>query len=363
VKKPTKKDIRKGLTPRQALEDAMVLIKAKQKELGCGPRGSPTYCPVMTVGGSYAGMLSTLARLNYPDIVDMAYSGSPCLLLFDHQSDPHTYFDYITEVAERMSPGCTDAVRGALAKIQSDMKPAKSKKALKAVAKEYGVCPKLPGHIKTGADLAAAIASYTASGFANTNMDYYPPSPEQKFYKGCKIFQNEHQPVNERLRDYFELISESPTKGKCHDFNPTPKDKAQVWGWNALCCELVQMLDRSAHSMWPPYNYSLAQDTYYCERDYGITPDPTYIDREYGLNDLTNVTRLLMTNGYNDGWYPTSYTEPIKGCDAVIMNFENGAHHSDLTHQLQPDTPDIAQGHLDISNLIGQWLAEVKGES
>jgi hypothetical protein len=54
----TNEDLRDLLTPAQALADAVRLIKHKQEELGCGPRGSPDYCPVMTVGGSYPGFLS-----------------------------------------------------------------------------------------------------------------------------------------------------------------------------------------------------------------------------------------------------------------------------------------------------------------
>jgi hypothetical protein len=55
-------DLRNLLTPAQALADAVRLIKHKQEELGCGPRFSPDYCPVMTVGGSYPGFLSGMYR-------------------------------------------------------------------------------------------------------------------------------------------------------------------------------------------------------------------------------------------------------------------------------------------------------------
>jgi hypothetical protein len=54
----TNEDLRNLLTPAQALADAVRLIKHKQDELGCGSRGTPDYCPVMTVGGSYPGFLS-----------------------------------------------------------------------------------------------------------------------------------------------------------------------------------------------------------------------------------------------------------------------------------------------------------------
>lgn len=41
------------LTPQQALADAIALIQATKRQYNCtAPRGSPGYCPVITVGES-----------------------------------------------------------------------------------------------------------------------------------------------------------------------------------------------------------------------------------------------------------------------------------------------------------------------
>jgi hypothetical protein len=42
----TNTDFINYLHPRQALADAVELIQHKSESLGCGPRGTPTYCPV-----------------------------------------------------------------------------------------------------------------------------------------------------------------------------------------------------------------------------------------------------------------------------------------------------------------------------
>ena len=42
----------------------------------CSERGTPSYCPVITVGGSYPGFLSAMMRVRYPAVVDMAYAAS-----------------------------------------------------------------------------------------------------------------------------------------------------------------------------------------------------------------------------------------------------------------------------------------------
>ena len=87
------------LTPQQALADAATLILAKQKEHNCTEHGTPNYCPVITVGGSYPGFLSAMMRLRYPAVVDMAYSASAPTLLYAQKIDHSAYYKKITESA------------------------------------------------------------------------------------------------------------------------------------------------------------------------------------------------------------------------------------------------------------------------
>ena len=358
VQKYTQQDIAEQLTPKQALQDAITFLQAKQKELGCGPRGSSTYCPVMTVGGSYAGLLSTLARKIYPHVVDMAYAASPCLLLYGHEISPYTYYEYITQVADRMSPGCSEAVRSTIADVQSDLASVSSLHNLELNAEEYGICADLPKHIQTGADLAEEIIGYTSSNFAGTNMDYYPPTHDQKFYQGCVIFEDETRTVQERVSDYIQLISES---SDCYELPENDDSEADFW--DALCCYLVPMIGKSDQSMWPAQSYSFANEVESCHREFSIQADPEYLNKEFGLSDLTNVTRLLLTNGLNDGWYPTSYVHPLfNNTGVVVMSMETGAHHSDLTHQLQEDTVEVAIVHEQTRALLAAWIEAVKAE-
>ena len=93
------------LTPQQALADAANLIIAKRKEFNCTSAGTPGYCPVITIGGSYPGFLSAMMRLRYPDVVDMAYSASAPTMLYAQEVDTMAYYRKITESAERSVPG------------------------------------------------------------------------------------------------------------------------------------------------------------------------------------------------------------------------------------------------------------------
>ena len=349
------------MTATQALQDYMRLIKAKQAELGCGPRGTPTYCPVLTVGASYAGLLSVLARHSFSDVVDMGYGASPCVHLFDHSVSPNTYYDYITTVADRISPGCPQAIHQTLEEVKADLSSISThqQQHLKAAAQKYGICSTLPSWIGSGADLADVIVDYNAVHFSDVCMDYYPPGPEPKFGQACELFQDATLSPPEKIQQFFSLIEDSTS---CHNMEDPGEAEDEFYYWDALCCHLAPMIGKSSHTAWYAQPYNLEDDIQLCREKFGIDLDETEMVREYDLNDFSQQTRLLMTNGYNDGWYPLSYTEP-PGDGVVVMTFENGAHRSELQHELLPiDTPDIAQGHQDISDLIGEWLQQIREE-
>ena len=91
------------LSPEQALADWIRLIQHVQVKLGCAvhDRMSTNYCPVITIGGSYPGFLSAMMRLNYPNVVDIAYASSAPLKLYEHDPSFNTdgYYDYVTKVS------------------------------------------------------------------------------------------------------------------------------------------------------------------------------------------------------------------------------------------------------------------------
>jgi hypothetical protein len=85
---------------------------------------------------------------------------------------------------------------------------------------------------------------------------------------------------------------------------------------------------------------------------------------EFGFDDLSAHSRILFTNGMNDGWSTSSIVESSNP-GIVVINFPNGAHHSDLsgTFPNDADTEDLKQGYVQISDQIGIWLADIKTES
>jgi hypothetical protein len=57
----------KLLTPDQAIQDMLSIVRHYREEHGCSfDRSSKDYCPLLTVGGSYPGFLAASMRLLYP---------------------------------------------------------------------------------------------------------------------------------------------------------------------------------------------------------------------------------------------------------------------------------------------------------
>ena len=104
------------LTSEQALYDAVRLLNYVKRELGCSNNSS---CPVVTIGGSYPGFLSAMARVVFPQDIDMAYAASAPMAFYSQTiSSPTAYYDHITAVAERAVPGCAAAVKTTLLQVQ-----------------------------------------------------------------------------------------------------------------------------------------------------------------------------------------------------------------------------------------------------
>jgi hypothetical protein len=183
----------------------------KRKELGCGAYGSPTYCPVLTIGGSYPGFLSAMMRLRYPTVVDMAYSASSPNYIYAQTVDQYEYYKVITKSAEKASPGCPDAVRASLSALLSLTK--------NQIMKNLNICPKLPKYLQsfeTADDLKLfvdEINMVVMYSFANLNMANYPP-PNTSLRAACQAWQSAPSPLS-GLSSFLMNYAQSGSSHTC----------------------------------------------------------------------------------------------------------------------------------------------------
>ena len=376
------------LTPQQAMADMVRLTSVFKDQINCpSSRGTKEYCPVISVGGSYPGFLSAMFRLVHPNFVDISYAASAPLKLYDQSANQNVYYDIVTKAAERLSPGCANAVRTTLheAKALIELSP-----SVHDAIKSMNMCvDKIPEYITNVTILSEEVMTAVSFIFADYNMDAYPPGPELGLYKACQVFQ-EKTPKSpmEKVANLFQLSKEQDETAEgetsvdgdaCYDIsilltdadgtannNTEWSDAVDGTMWDfQLCTTLIDPIGVSSDSMFPPRKWSYEDLTEYCHREYGqgVTLQPFALVQNLGFGNLeeTDASYILFTNGMQDMWSGGSYLEDLS--DTILaLNFENGAHHSDLSHvgPSENDTDDIRKGFVMITNVLERWLDEIR---
>jgi hypothetical protein len=397
------------LTPQQAIADMLRLVNVYLRESdfrGCSrDRTSPNYCPLITVGGSYPGFLSAMFRFLHPDVVDAAYASAAPLNMYAQRTDPNIFYDIVTTAAEKASPGCPAAVKTTLTDLVEIILNATS---VEDAASEVGVCAdSIPSHIATRQDLGDTLVQLVSFTFASANSGNYPPGPDTDLFKSCQVFQDTQldslgrykafldrkqvlsfesdlncelkpelcDPVEELRairdenggRDCFDLGASFP------DAPPSDLvggvldsyDDGTMWEFQT-CTTVIFLAGCSETSMFPARNatYDILAKT--CQENFGVTPRPRELADMWGFDDLVNrgASRILFTNGVQDMWAGGSIMTDLSD-SLLALNFENGAHHSDLNHHgpADSDTPDIKAGYIAITDILGNWIDEIKAES
>jgi hypothetical protein len=370
-------------TPEQALRDAMKLLDYTRNQLECSAdRNSPSYCPIITVGGSYPGWLSAMARIMFPDIVDMAYAASAPMGFYAQQVDRFAYYDHITNVAEGTVPGCAAAVQSALTDAEMQILASSSDDLGAATV---GICKgTVPAYIVENEDPNSSmveelmmVIGYT---FANDNMAEYPPSNNTRLYKECQTFTNSSLSSTEKIKEFlvgrlnrhhiddhddtcWNMTSQMPSGPHATissgDWSGVGTgENGESWDFQT-CTLLVEAIGFSNDSMFIPREWSMEWLTQHCQSRFGVTPQPFEVVDKWHFDDLVgaNVTRILFTNGLKDGWSVSGVKTNLSD-SLIALNFPNGAHHSDLSH-LGPstdDTDDIKEGYKKIKQILSEWL-------
>jgi len=390
------------LTPEQALHDAMRLLDfIRQDVLNCSKdKFSKNYCPVITVGGSYPGFLSALARIMFPTMVDMAYAASAPMLFYSQTlNSQYDYYNHITNVANTIYPGCANAVNTTLNEVQQTILSSSFQELSLSLRMALGICndtiPDYIDNVRMFADELFMVVGYT---FANDNMANYPPSNHTRLYNACHTFtSSSHLDAFAKVRQFLTMrLSSSTTKEKqgttknrstsdCDCWNmqlqlPSGSratissgdwsgvgtgDDGESWDFQT-CTLLVEAIGFSNEgSMFPSRDWSLNWLTNHCQNRFGVIPKPLALIKKYGFDNPANVnvTRIIFTNGMKDGWsvggIQTNLSESV-----IALNFPNGAHHSDLSHQgpSEEDTNDIKQGFESVRQLLKAWLIDIQKE-
>mmetsp|Transcript_39287 Transcript_39287/g.57798 ORF Transcript_39287/g.57798 Transcript_39287/m.57798 type:complete len:525 (-) Transcript_39287:244-1818(-) len=378
-------DLARLMTSEQAMHDAIRLVRHIQtKELKCSiDRSSPNYCPIITVGGSYPGFLSAMMRLLHPDVIDGAYAASAPMKFYSQQVNQGDYYNLITESAERVSSGCPAAVKASLMEVVHSLTMVPNNSVLfPKVAAKLGICTgSIPSYIRDNVAFQEEIMMVIGYTFANYNMQNYPPSQDTMLAKSCQLFQDSSLNSFQKVATFLSSVEQqNTTAANCFNMKSQlpAGDNATItsgdWSgvgtaWNGhmwdfqTCSLLVEKIGFSESSMFPKRLWSINWLTNHCWNRYAIVPKPYLLVEKWGFNDLVSrgASRILFTNGLNDGWSVGAIKQDLSA-SILALNFINGAHHSDLSHEgpSEDDTIDIQNGYTRITGILGDWLEGIK---
>ena len=379
----TNEDLKLLMNTEQALFDAVRFVQYIKSKNNCSlDKFSPNYCAVIAVGGSYPGYMSAMIRIVHPDVVDIAYAASAPLKFYAQLVQQDAYYDHITYVAEKASSGCASAVSHSLYKVQELL--FNESHSFEDMANDIGICPdSLPTYINTSKTFAEELFMIIGYTFANYNMAFYPPNSIKttKLESACYLFQNKNLTLNQKLKSFLSEIT-TPKTQNCFDMSsqlPTgqnstitggdwsgvgTKNDGEMWDFQT-CSYLIEQIGFSQQSMFPTRSWSFSWLIQHCQDRFNVsTPLPYYYVNQWNYIDvLQNISNILFTNGCNDGWYVGSITENVTDNDGVIvLNFPNGAHHSDLSRvgpNWDTDTDDIKNGYVIVLDILRGWLSEI----
>jgi lysosomal Pro-X carboxypeptidase len=317
-------------------------------------------------------------RIVHPEKVDIAYASSAPLNLYSQNVDSHDYYNLVTRVAESASGGCSKAVKETLMEVHSLIS---SSNDLSAEMTKLNICTEtFPDYIKTTDLLASELMAIVGQNFACKllyciyyecitfvneavltkqfafhhlstvslhnevfNMFDYPPGPATLLNQACNIFQNSSLSPYEKMDQFFHLVpvANELQPSECgFDISiqiPAGRDatiSTSDWtgsgfgktgrSWDFHCCtELIVQTGFSEISMFYPKEWSLDWLTEHCQKRFGVSPAPYKLVNNYSFDDLSNVSRILFTNGLKDGWSESSIKESPNE-NIVVINMPNG---------------------------------------
>lgn len=384
----TTDDLKKFHTARQSMLDHIDVVRYFQKKMGCSlHKSSKKYCPVISVGGSYPGFLSAVMRLHYPDVIDIGYASSAPLALYAMEADQFGYMDLVTNVTDKASPGCAEAVRQTLKDVDDAIRassndPQSDNYFRKFAYKNLNMCPgTVPAYINSTDLLSKETMMIVEYTFGVWNMFYYPPSEDRNLVRICKhVFQNPNMTSFEKISEFwYHLENNADEDMACFDMSSQMPDgpRSSISGsdWSGVglgydgymfdfhCCStLTPAVGFSAESMFPYRKWTLEWLTEHCLSRFDVTPQPKKLVNEFKFDDLVGqgASRILFTNGMNDLWSQGSYLESLS--DSILtINIEDGAHHSELGH-FDDATDTTKKAQRKIYKILNGWLNDIYDE-
>jgi len=347
--------------------------------------------PLISVGGSLAGELTTWWRIRHPFMVDMGIASSAPILGYFGIADPFGWNFVVTEAFRGVGGDeCVNNMRSGYAATAA-LAPAD-------VTSAFNTCT--PATLDCHGQQVAGLVMDWAGGAAESS---YPPNANgSAVIKVCSAMSGTGGGVAAFKQALAPLVPgqclnitwdwECPTDSRPSQdddtddshFSPDPAfwgyclshlDEASTcvdgWSYQACTTEIHPISANNVTDFFPPETVDDRLND--CRFWYGgnLSLDFLAMPRSYGQLDLARMaastSRLIFSSGSYDPWSAQSVNASLSATLPVVV-IDQGAHHSDLGGPMNPvpnpasDTPSLVAARQFEVDTLNEWVAAFHAE-
>ncbi|XP_059664328.1 uncharacterized protein LOC132310120 [Cornus florida] len=324
----------------QAIADyAEIILHVKEKF-------SAHYSPVIAIGGSYGGKLTTWFRLHYPHIALGALASSAPVLYFDDITPQDGYFKIITKDFKEASETCYQTIKQSWSEID---KIGSQQNGLSILSQKFKTCLPLNSSEDLKDYLEATVYTVAAQ---------YNHPPKYPVSRICAAIDGAPQGTDIFSRIFAGVVAYRGVR-PCYNMTKNPNDTPDGYRWQ-MCSEMVMPIGHGNESMFETDFFDLNNFTKDCVSSFGVPPRPHWVTTYYGGHDIRLVlqrfgSNIIFSNGMKD---PYSIGGVLDGISDTILsiNTANGSHCLDI-HRAKETDPDwlIKQRQTEI-DIIKGWI-------
>ncbi|ETV97723.1 hypothetical protein H310_09096 [Aphanomyces invadans] len=349
------------LSSEQALADYSVLVKHLKTTLHAEAS------PVISFGGSYAGMLSAWFRMKYPFVVDGAISSSAPLLAFKGQNppvDPEAFSRITTFVgtpAAGSAANCVPNIRKAQQVIASWGATAEGRAKLTTA---LGLCSVPPSQDVAIEISDSLVSTYTelAEGNYPWPSDYFGDLPANPYRVACDHlkddFANDEAALLAGFRASVGVATNSTGELRCVDWNSTyPIESENLWSYLA-CSELYMVINDQdgVRDFFRPSKQNETADAEQCLAKWGVELRPLWANTQYGGWDgIRAASNIVFSNGNFDPWGGYGVWES-QSASVIAIAIDQGGHHLDLMFSNEADPQSVRDARELEKKEIRKWI-------
>ncbi|XP_076447084.1 lysosomal Pro-X carboxypeptidase-like isoform X2 [Babylonia areolata] len=340
------------LTAEQAMGDFASLIQSVRQTIP-----GAVHSQVITVGGSYGGVLAAWMRLKYPNLVLGALASSAPLWQFTGLGDCGTFYATVDTAFLSASQYCVDNLADIWYTLDTYW-PGN----LDFLTEAFGLCKP----VENKYDLSDML-DWVSVVLGNLAMvDYpYPASflqplpawPVQEFCKPLSVplqGDNLTLAVAKGIKMYFNYTGQAD----CIDMSQTATHFRGAEGWHYQTCTEMVMPVCSNNSKiifnidWDFQRQKLAAD---CKYKWGVTPRDDWVPLHFWGKDILSASNIIFSNGMLDPWSGGGVLESLSP-SLIAINIPRAAQHLDLRAQHPADPPEVQAARQREKNIMKNWL-------